>query len=110
MIVTTTHKIENHSIIEYLGLVAGECILEEQVAKKVLSGIAIEAGETYTSYKDKMTECRLAIVDQMKVKADKMGADAIVAIGFNYVVLHEDMLMIAAVGTAVTLSEAVLSM
>jgi len=109
MIVTTTHKVENHSIIEYLGLVAGECIMEEQAAKQVLSGIAIEANDSYEAYKIKMTKCRLAIVEQMKAKAERMGADAIVAINFNYVVLH-DMLMIAAIGTAVSLSESVLSM
>lgn len=110
MIVTTTHKVENRSIIEYLGLVAGECILDEQAAQKILTGISAEANESYTSYKNKMTECRLAIIEQMKGKAEKMGADAIVAVNFNYIVLHDDMLMIAAIGTAVQLADSVLSM
>lgn len=110
MIVTTTHKIENRSIVEYLGLVAGECILDEQSAQKFLTGLTEESSESYAEYKNKMTGCRLAIIEQMKTKAGKMGADAIVAIDFNYVVIKGDMLMIAAIGTAVELAQAAVSM
>lgn len=110
MIVTTTETVENRSIQEYLGLVAGESILDEKVAKEVLTGIAGAVSESYETYKNKMTQSRLAALEQMKVKAEKMGADAIVAIDFDYVVLHDDMLMIAATGTAVKLAESVLSM
>jgi len=110
MIVTTTETVENRSIQEYLGLVAGESILDEKVAKEMLTGIAGAVSESYETYKNKMTQSRLAALEQMKAKAEKMGADAIVAIDFDYAVLHDDMLMITASGTAVKLAESVLSM
>ncbi len=107
MIVTTTKTVENHSITDYLGLVAGESVLE---ANEVLSGIADHRSESYQVYKTKMTKARLFAIEQMKNKAEKMEADAIVAIDFDYVALPDDMLMVAASGTAVKLSEQVLSM
>lgn len=107
MIVTTTKTIENHSITDYLGLVAGESILE---AKEVLAGIADHKAENYETYKVKMTKARLFAVEQMKTKAEKMEADAIVAIDFDYVALPDNSLMVAASGTAVKLSEQSLSM
>lgn len=107
MIVTTTKTIENHSITDYLGLVAGESILE---AKEVLAGIAHHKAENYETYKVKMTKARLFAVEQMKTKAERMEADAIVAIDFDYVALPDNSLMVAASGTAVKLSEQSLSM
>lgn len=109
MIVTTTQTVENRSIEEYLGLVAGQSIWEEKVAKEIITGIAAGAGET-SGYKDQMTQARLAAIDEMKVKADKMGADAIVAIAFDHLVIHDGMLMLFSSGTAVKLAEPPLSM
>ncbi|NLB52349.1 MAG: YbjQ family protein [Syntrophomonadaceae bacterium] len=110
MIITTTQTIENRSIQEYLGLVAGESIMEAHAAKEILNGIANNKDEASEIYKSKMTQARLSAIAEMIAKAEKMGADAIVAIGFNYQVIHDEMLMFATSGTAVKLAESALSM
>ncbi len=110
MIVTTTQTVENRSIDEYLGLVAGQSIWEEKMAKEIITGIASGPSEAVPGYKDHMTQARLAAIAEMKTKAEKMGADAIVAIAFDHLVMHDDMLMLFASGTAVKLAEPPLSM
>ncbi len=110
MIVTTTQTVENRSIEEYLGLVAGQSIWEEKVAKEIISGIATATSDAAAGYKNQMTQARLAAIDEMIAKAEKMGADAIVAIAFDHLVIHDDMLMLFASGTAVKLAEPALSM
>lgn len=109
MIVTTTQTVENRSIEDYLGLVAGQSIWEEKVAKEIIAGIAKEPSGA-AGYKDQMTQARLAAIAEMKAKAEKMGANAIVAIAFDHLVIHDDMLMLFASGTAVRLAEPALSM
>lgn len=110
MIVTTTQTVENRSIEEYLGLVAGQSIWEEKVAKEIIAGIAKASSDAAAGYKDQMTQARLAAIAEMKTKAEKMGANAIVAIAFDHLVIHDDMLMLFASGTAVKLAEPALSM
>lgn len=110
MIVTTTQTVENRSIEEYLGLVAGQSIWEESMAKEIIAGIAKAPADAAAGYKNQMTEARLAAIAEMKTKAEKMGADAIVAIAFDHLVIHDDRLMLFASGTAVKLAEPALSM
>lgn len=110
MIVTTTQTVENRSIDEYLGLVAGQSVWEEKVAKEIIAGIAKAPSDAAAGYKDQMTQARLAAIAEMETKAAKMGADAIVAISFDHLVIHDGMLMLFASGTAVKLAELPLSM
>ena len=110
MIVTTTQTVENRSIDEYVGLVAGQSIWEENKAKEIITGIATAPShEAAAGFKDQMTQARLAAIAEMKTKAEKMGADAIVAIAFDHLVIH-NMLMLFSSGTAVKLAEPPLSM
>lgn len=109
MIVTTTQTVENRPIDQYLGLVAGQSIWEEKVAKEIISGIAKASNDAVADYKDKMTQARLEAIAEMKAKAEKMGADAIVSISFDHLVIHDDMLMLFASGTAVKLAEPAVS-
>ena len=110
MIVTTTQTVENRSIGEYLGLVAGQSIWEGKVAKEIITGIANAPSDAAAGYKNQMTQARLAAIDEMIAKAEKMGADAIVAIAFDHLIIHDDMLMLFASGTAVKLAESAISM
>jgi len=103
MIVTTTQTVENRSIEQYCGLVAGQSIWEEKMAKEIITGIASGPNDAVAGYKDQMTQARLAAIAEMTLKAEKMGADAIVAIAFDHLVIH-DMLMLFASGTAVKLA------
>lgn len=110
MIITTTATVENRSIEDYIGLVAGESIMEEKVAKEIIMGIASAPSDTTAGYKNQMTQARLSAIAEMTAKAEKMGANAVVAINFDYIVIHDDMLMIATSGTAVKLAEPSISM
>mgnify|MGYP001024429722 CR=1 FL=1 len=110
MIVTTTQTVENRSIEVYCGLVAGQSIWEEKMAKEIITGIASGPSDAVADYKDQMTQARLAAIAEMIAKAEKLGADAIVAIAFDHLVIHNDMLMLFVSGTAVKLAESAISM
>jgi uncharacterized protein YbjQ (UPF0145 family) len=110
MIVTTTQTVEHRSIGEYLGQVTGQSVWEEKKAREIITGIASGPSEAVAGHKDHMAQARLDAIAEMKTKAEKMGADAIVAIAFDHLVIHDDMLMLFASGTAVKLAEPPLSM
>ena len=110
MIVTTTQTVENRSIDEYLGLVAGQSIWEEKMAKEIITGIATAPTEAVPGYKDHMTQARLDAIAEMTSRAEQLGADAIVAMEFDHLVMQDDMLMLVASGTAVRLADPPISM
>ena len=110
MIVTTTQTVEHRSIGEYLGQVTGQSVWEEKVAREIITGIASGPSESVAGYKDHMAQARLDAIAEMKSRAEKMGADAVVAMEFDHLVMPDDMLMLVASGTAVTLADLPTSM
>ncbi len=105
MIITTTKNVEGRSITKYLGLVAGETIMPEKLAREIIHGVADAEGEDKARYKKQMTDIRLSAIGEMIAKAEGMKADAIVAINFDYSLLMDGMLMIFVSGTAVKLAD-----
>ena len=110
MIVTTTQTVEHRSIGEYLGQVTGQSVWEEKTAKEIMSGIASGSSEAMAGHKDKMTQARMDAIAEMKSRAEKLGADAVVAMEFDHLVMQDDMLMMVASGTAVRLADLPTSM
>lgn len=110
MIVTTTQTVEHRSIGEYLGQVTGQSVWEEQMAKEIMTGIASGPSESAAGYQDHMTQARLDAIAEMTSRAEQLGADAIVAMEFDHLVMQDDMLMLVASGTAVRLADPPISM
>ena len=105
MIITTTPTIEGHSIREYKGLVSGEVIFGMNFLKDFGASLRDFFGGRTDSYEKAMLEGRETAEREMRERAQKMGANAIVGVSFGYETMGQGngMIMISISGTAVVI-------
>ena len=105
MILTTTPTIEGRRIVEYKGVVFGEVISGVVFLKDIAAGIRNFVGGRSASYEEELISARNQAMDELRDRAARMGADAVVGIDLDYEVLgsNNGMLMVTASGTAVKL-------
>ncbi len=105
MIVTTTPTIEGSPVKEYKGLVSGEAIMGANLVLDFFAGIRDIVGGRSAAYEKKLLEAQTLAVDEMKERAQAMGANAVVGVDMDYEVLgsKNGMLMVNVNGTAVVI-------
>ena len=105
MILSTTPTIEGHPIREYKGVVTGETIIGANMFKDIFAGIRDIVGGRAGSYEKVLREAKDTSLNEMMVRANAMGANAIVGIDIDYETIGAEnaMLMVATSGTAVVI-------
>ena len=105
MILSTTPTIEGHTIREYKGVVTGETIIGANFVKDFLAGIRNIVGGRAGSYEKVLIEAKDTSIHEMMLRAEAMGANAIVGIDIDYETIgaNGSMLMVATSGTAVVI-------
>jgi len=103
MIVTTTPSVEGRKITTYHGIVVGEAILGANVIRDLFAGITDILGGRSGAYEEELGKARKTALDEMEERARDMGATAVVGVDLDYEVIN-NMLMVSASGTAVTLA------
>ena len=105
MILTTTPSIEGRQIVAYKGVVFGEVIAGVDFLRDIAASIRNFVGGRSGSYEEELIHAREQAMDEMRQRAEAMGADAVVGIDIDYEVLgaNNGMLMVTASGTAVKL-------
>lgn len=105
MILTTSNNLDGKKIKEYKSIVFGEVITGINVIKDIGAGIKNFFGGRSQGYEKELIQAREEAIEEMKNRAKKLGADAIIAVKMDYEVLGSDngMLMVTCSGTAVTL-------
>jgi uncharacterized protein YbjQ (UPF0145 family) len=105
MILSTTPTIEGHPIREYKGVVTGETIIGANMFKDIFAGIRDIVGGRAGSYEKVLREAKDTSLNEMMVRANAMGANAIVGIDIDYETVGSggSMLMVATSGTAVVI-------
>jgi|SRR3990167_2488246 uncharacterized protein YbjQ (UPF0145 family) len=103
MILTTTSSIEGKRITAYKGIVCGEVIIGAHLGKDILAGFTNLVGGRSESYESTIRETRDDALAEMTEEAQKLGANAVIAIKFDYGVIGQSgsMMMVAVSGTAV---------
>ena len=103
MIVTTTPNIEGQTIKNYKGIVTGETIIGANIFKDFFAGIRDIIGGRSGSYEKVLSEARETALEEMRARAQQLGANAIVGVDLDYEVIGQNgsMLMVSASGTAV---------
>ena len=105
MLITTTPSIEGYEIVEYLGLVTGEAILGANIFKDFFAGIRDIVGGRSAAYEQELRKARDIALQEMTADAERMGANAVVAVDLDYETLQVGqtggMLMVSVSGTAV---------
>ena len=105
MLVTTTPTIEGQPIKEYKGLVTGETIIGANFVKDIFASIRDVVGGRSSSYESVLRESKETAIQEMQDRAQKMGANAVVAVDLDYETIGSkgSMLMVTASGTAVVI-------
>ncbi len=103
MIVTTTPSIEGQSIGAYHGIVVGEAILGANVIRDLFASVTDILGGRSGAYEEELAKARKTALDEMQERASALGANAVVGVDLDYEVIN-NMLMVSASGTAVTVS------
>ena len=105
MILSTTPQIEGHPIREYKGVVTGETIIGANAFKDFFAGIRDIVGGRAGRYEKVLSEAKDTSIREMMMRAQALGANAIVAIDLDYETIgaNGSMLMVAASGTAVVI-------
>ena len=106
MILSTTPTIKGRDIREYKGIVCGEVIIGAHLGKDILAGFTNLVGGRSEAYESTIRESRDNALAELSEQARRLGADAVVAIKFDYGVIGQNgsMMMVAVSGTAVTLA------
>jgi uncharacterized protein YbjQ (UPF0145 family) len=105
MIVTTTPGVEGRRIREYKGVVCGEAVLGANVFRDLFAGIRDIVGGRSAAYEKELRRAREIAFDEVVEEAERLGANAVVAVDVDYEVLGQKngMLMVSVSGTAVVL-------
>ncbi|MGX9134631.1 YbjQ family protein [Rummeliibacillus sp. JY-2-4R] len=101
MLVTTTNNIEGKTIQTYHGIVTGEAILGANIVRDLFASITDVIGGRSSAYENKLAEGREIAIEEMKQKALKLGANAVIGVDLDFETIREGMLMCVATGTAV---------
>lgn len=103
MIISTTHVIQNKTINQYHGIVTGEAILGANIFRDLFAGIRDIVGGRSAAYETELRKAKDIAIQEMAQAAQAMGANAVVGVDLDYETIN-NMLMVSASGTAVTLS------
>ena len=106
VIVTTTPTVEGRKITSYQGIVTGEAIMGANIFKDLFAGIRDIVGGRSATYERELRRARDLAIEEMKVAAAEMGANAVVGVDLDYetVGTNASMLMVTVSGTAVVIS------
>lgn len=100
MITTTTASIEGRRILSYLGVVAGEAVVNTNFIKDFFNRAL---GERTDTPEAKLNAARETALRLLQERAAALGADAVVDLRLRYTAATELMLIASATGTAVKL-------
>jgi uncharacterized protein YbjQ (UPF0145 family) len=101
MIMTTTEEISGKRIIKTLGMVCGNTIRARHFGRVFMAKLRGMVGGEIPEYTKVIAEAREQALDRMVAEAEKLGANAIVAVRFGTTEVMAAAAEILAYGTAV---------
>lgn len=103
MIMTTTNHLDQREVKKYLGIVTGEAILGANIFRDFFAGIRDIVGGRSGAYEKELQSARKIAFEEMEMKANSVGANAVIGIDLDYETIgaNGSMLMVTVSGTAV---------
>ena len=105
MLVTTTNTVEGKTIEAYHGIVIGEAIMGANIVRDLFASVTDIVGGRSSAYENKLSEGRQIALEEMKVQASKLGANAVIGVDLDFETIRDGMMMCVATGTAVTIRD-----
>ncbi|HEY8595591.1 MAG TPA: YbjQ family protein [Devosiaceae bacterium] len=103
MLTTTTDTIDGCEIVDYLGIVTGECVTGANILRDMMATVTDYVGGRSAAYEEELAKARQSALDEMCDRARVMGANAVVGISLDYETIggRGAMLLVTGTGTAV---------
>lgn len=101
MQLSNLEHLPNYRITERLDVVYGSTVRSKHVGKDFFAGLQNLVGGELTSYTELLEESRQEAIDRMIVKAQALGADAVVGIRFSTSSIAQGASELFVYGTAV---------
>ena len=105
MMAVTTEAVPGRRIVRVLGLVRGNTIRARHLGKDILAAFKNLVGGEVMEYTKMLAESREQALDRMIADAEKLGANAIVALRFTTASMMQGAAELLAYGTAVVIEE-----
>jgi uncharacterized protein YbjQ (UPF0145 family) len=107
MLISTTEELQGYEITEYLGLVHGEIVSGSNILRDVMATVTDFVGGRSAAYEEELKNSREHALQEIRDRAQRLGADAIVGMQLDFEVIGNRgaMIMVTAVGTAVRLKK-----
>jgi uncharacterized protein YbjQ (UPF0145 family) len=105
MIVTTTTSLEGKRVVKYLGVVTGESIVGANIIRDIQARFRDIFGGRSGAYEQELRKAREMALKEMQDEAQKLGANAVLAVDLDYETIGGTMLMVTAAGTAAVVEE-----
>ena len=105
MLIVTMDQPPGYRITEVLGLVRGNTIRARHVGKDIVAGLRNIVGGEISEYTKMLAESREQAMDRMIAEAEKLGADAILAVRMTTSSVSQGSAELLAYGTAVKIEK-----
>ena len=105
MIVVTSEAIAGKRIVKTLGLVRGNTVRARHIGRDIMAGLRTIVGGEIHEYAKLIAESREQSLDRMIAEAERLGANAVVAIRFTTSMMMGGVAELLAVGTAVIVED-----
>jgi uncharacterized protein YbjQ (UPF0145 family) len=100
---STAERLEGYRIVDYHGLVSGQSVMGVNFVKDFFARIRDVAGGRVRGYESGLDDAMGVALEQMALRAEQLGANAIIAIDVDTGSIGPRMLMASCYGTAVRL-------
>jgi len=106
MIVVTSETIAGKRIVKSLGLARGNTVRARHIGRDILAALRNIVGGEIHEYAKLMAESREQCIDRMCAEAERLGANAVVAVRFTTSMVVNGAAELLAAGTAVVVEDA----
>ena len=103
MLISTTSVLDGKPVNRYLGVVTGEAIIGANIFRDMFAAVRDIVGGRSATYEKALAEARETALNEMRQRAEELGANAVIGVDLDYEVLGQNngMLMVSCSGTAV---------
>ncbi|BCB02883.1 YbjQ family protein [Bacillus sp. KH172YL63] len=101
MIIVTSAFVPGREVKELKGFVRGSTVQAKHIGKDIIAGLKTLIGGEISEYSELMEEARKQAIERMTNEAEKLGANAVIAVRLETSSVMQNASEIIAYGTAV---------
>tara|TARA_R110002096_G_scaffold436021_1_gene665238 strand:+ start:111028 stop:111504 length:477 start_codon:yes stop_codon:yes gene_type:complete len=101
VILTTTNSVDGSEVTQYLGIESAETVLGSGLLSEMKAGLSDAFGTRSGAFEAKLAKARESAMLRLKVKAGKLGGNAVIGVDVDYVEFAANMMGVVVTGTVV---------